>query len=83
MSEQTLDIKNKKYSNRCHFCVSGDSELSFKEVSKLKRFLNEREMIIPRQKSRLCAFHQRRLSNSIKKARYLALLPVGGRKNLE
>ncbi|KKP69839.1 30S ribosomal protein S18 [candidate division CPR3 bacterium GWF2_35_18] len=74
---------NKGYINYCYFCVDGEKEISCKDVAKLKRFLNERDMVISRQKTRLCAYHQRKLSSSIKKARFLALLPVGGRKNLD
>ena len=73
----------KGYINYCYFCVDGEKEISYKDVAKLKRFLNERDMVISRQKTRLCAHHQRILSNSIKRARFLALLPVGGRKNLD
>lgn len=73
----------KGYISYCYFCVDSEKGISYKDVAKLKRFLNERDMVIPRQKTRLCAYHQRKLSSSIKKARFLALLPVGGRKNLD
>lgn len=80
MSEKKVKPK-KKYSSKCYFCFN-EEDVSYKDVNQLKRCSNERGMIVPRQKTRLCAYHQRKLSSAIKKARLLALLPVGGRKNI-
>lgn len=65
---------------KCHFCLS-EKEVNFKDIARLQRYINERGMIIPRQKTRLCAKHQRQVSSAIRKARLFALLSVGGRKN--
>lgn len=84
-----LNVKNEKdnnsqkgYISYCYLCAEKDKEFSYKDVAKLKRSLNERDMILPRQKTKLCAYHQRHLTNSIKKARFLGLLPAGGRRDL-
>ena len=39
------------------------------------RFVNERGKILPRRMSGNCAKHQRQLSEAIKRARAIALLP--------
>ncbi len=41
----------------------------------LSAFVAERGKIVPRRISGVCAPHQRRLSDAIKKARNIALLP--------
>lgn len=58
----------------CSFCKE-KKEPGFLEVEVLGRFLTERGKIIGRERSGICAKHQRRLTLSIKHARHLALLP--------
>ena len=43
------------------------------------RFISERGKITPRRISGVCAPHQRRLAESIKQARNIALLPFSSR----
>ena len=63
-----------KVVKKCQFCK--DKSLpAFKDVSVLKRYLTERGKILPRLRSGVCAKHQRRLAQSIKRARHLAFLP--------
>jgi small subunit ribosomal protein S18 len=59
----------------CRFCADSDLPLDYKEAKTLRIFLTERHKIIPRRISGNCAKHQRRLSNEIKRARHLAILP--------
>ncbi len=80
--QEDMDEKKMGRSNRCALCLTDEDASLYKDVAKIKRFLNERNMIIPRQKTRLCSYHQRKLSQAVKKARFLSLLPVGGRKNI-
>ena len=47
----------------------------FKEINRLRRYINERGKILPRRMSGNCAKHQRQLSEAIKRARAIALLP--------
>jgi small subunit ribosomal protein S18 len=58
----------------CIFCGK-DSEIDYKDVSKLKRFISERGKILPRRITGNCAKHQRALTVAIKRARHLALMP--------
>ena len=49
--------------------------IDYKDVNRLRRFVNERGKIMPRRMSGNCAKHQRQLSEAIKRARAIALLP--------
>src|SRR5581483_702414 len=59
----------------CQFCVDKISYIDYKDVNRLRRYLNERARIEPRRSTGTCAKHQRRLSMAIKRARTIALLP--------
>ena len=59
----------------CRFCQRNVREIDYKNVGILKRYVLERGKISPRRMTGTCAFHQRRLSTAIKRARLLALLP--------
>ena len=59
----------------CSFCSDKVSNIDYKDVMKLRRFMSERAKILPRRVTGTCAKHQRELTTAIKRARYLALLP--------
>ena len=59
----------------CAFCVDKVDCIEYKDVAKLRRYITERAKILPRRISGCCAKHQRELTTSIKRARYMALLP--------
>ena len=61
---------NRKRRKVCAFCVD-----KVKDAAKLKRFLSERSKILPRRTTGTCAMHQRQLTEAIKRARHVALLP--------
>ena len=52
----------------CAFCVD-------KVAGKLKKYMSERGKILPRRMTGTCAAHQRQLTEAIKRARHIALLP--------
>jgi small subunit ribosomal protein S18 len=58
----------------CLYCQK-EKEPSFKEYDSLRKYLTQRGKIMSRERSGLCAKHQRRLGLEIKKARVLAFLP--------
>lgn len=60
---------------KCPFCESGVKSVSYKDVYQLKKYTSIRGKIIGRDKSGMCARHQRQLTSSVRKARYMALLP--------
>ena len=59
----------------CRFCVEKIDDINYKDVKMLHAFVAERGKIVPRRISGVCAPHQRRLTDAIKKARNIALLP--------
>ena len=59
----------------CRFCVDAKLAINFKDVSTLRQFVTERGKIVPRRISGNCARHQRSLTQAIKQARLLALMP--------
>lgn len=59
----------------CSFCVDKVTVIDFKEPAKLRRYLSDRGKIEPRRKTGTCAYHQRKLTIALKRARHLALLP--------
>jgi small subunit ribosomal protein S18 len=65
----------RKRQRRCRFCKSNVVDIDYKDTSLLKGFINERGKILGAKITRLCAFHQRRLAQAIKRAREIALLP--------
>ena len=59
----------------CQFCVDKVQSIDYKDTAKLRRFVSERSKILPRRVTGTCAKHQRELTDAIKRARHVALLP--------
>ena len=59
----------------CRFCVEKIDDINYKDTRTLQNFISERGKITPRRISGVCTPHQRRLSEAIKQARNIALLP--------
>lgn len=60
---------------RCPFTAAGIRDIDYKDVEKLKRFITDRGKILPRRVTGVSAHHQRQLTQAIKRARLVALLP--------
>lgn len=59
----------------CRFCQRNVRAIDYKAVEILKKYIPDRGKISPRRITGTCAFHQRKLSMAIKRARLMALLP--------
>lgn len=57
----------------------GIEDIDFKDVERLKEFLSEHGKILSRRVTGNRAKHQRRLTRSVKRARFMALLPYVGK----
>ena len=58
----------------CYFCTEKVAPY-FTDIAVLQRYTTDRGKIIGRARSGICAKHQKDLSDSIKYARHLALIP--------
>jgi len=59
----------------CRFCENKVVFVDYKDYKRLGKFTTEVGKIIPRRTSGTCARHQRQLTQAVKRARHLALLP--------
>ena len=58
----------------CVFCGK-DNVIDYKDTAKLKKYVSERDKILPRRITGTCAKHQRALTVAIKRVRHVALMP--------
>ncbi len=59
----------------CQFCAEKIEHVDYKDVTRLRKCISERAKILPRRITGTCALHQRQLTDAIKRARIVALLP--------
>ena len=62
------------------FKLQEGEKIEYKNIPLLQRFLNDRGKILPRRITGITAKEQRRLTEAVKRARFLALLTTGGVK---
>ena len=62
----------------CRFCADKQVSIDYKDPRTLRYFVSERGKIIPRRISGNCSKHQREITEAIKRARNIALLPIAG-----
>ncbi|AYD46970.1 MAG TPA: 30S ribosomal protein S18 [Arachidicoccus soli] len=69
-------IKQEKTKKKfCRFKKYGIHYIDYKDIEFLKKFINEQGKILPRRLSGNSLKYQRKVSDAIKKARQMALLP--------
>jgi small subunit ribosomal protein S18 len=59
----------------CKFCTEKIDNINYKDVRLLSGFVAESGKITPRRLTGVCTPHQRRVTEAIKQARNIALLP--------
>ncbi len=57
------------------FCLANASAINYKDTNTLKRYLSSFGKIVARKRSGVCMWHQRKLAQAIKRARFMGLLP--------
>lgn len=71
----SIETKRTKY---CRFQRSGIRYIDYKDPDFLMKFVNEQGKILPRRITGTSLKYQRRVSNAVKRARHLALMPYVG-----
>jgi small subunit ribosomal protein S18 len=80
--DKAIATGKKQYFRRkkvCRFCVDKVDDINYKDTKMLMSFVSERGKITPRRISGVCTPHQKRLSEAIKQARNIALVPFASR----
>ena len=72
LTPPSVDVKKKKY---CRFKKSGIKYIDYKDGDFLLKLCNEQGKILPRRLTGTSLKYQRKVSQAIKKARHLALMP--------
>lgn len=65
----------KFFKKSCVFCAKGIYHIDYKDVELLNDFIANNGRILPRRITGLCAKHQKMVTNAIKRARIVALMP--------
>ena len=75
-SDEEFNPKFRKIRKKvCVMCANKDYVLDYKNPEQLKKFINEKGKILPRRATGACAKHQRQITQAIKRARHIAVLP--------
>ena len=80
--DKAIATGKKQYFRRkkvCRFCVDKIDDINYKDSKMLSGFVSERGKITPRRISGVCTPHQKRLTEAIKQARSIALIPYASR----
>jgi len=64
---------------QCYFSTNNIKYIDYKDTETLKKFLNPHARILARKRTGVCAKHQRQLAQSVKRARFMGLLPYVSR----
>jgi len=70
-----MPTENVKTEKACYFCVNNISEIDYKDILTMQKFINIYKKILPKKRTGTCSWHQRKLATAIKRARTMALLP--------
>jgi small subunit ribosomal protein S18 len=72
--------QKKVFSRRrvCRLCTDKELVVDYKDAKVLRGFVTERGKIIPKRIFGTCASHQKQVTEAIKRARHLAILPYSG-----
>ena len=72
LNQIDIEIKKEKY---CRFKKSGIKFIDYKDPDFLMKFVNEQGKLLPRRITGTSAKYQKRVSQAVKRARHLAILP--------
>lgn len=69
-----LDSRRRK-KKICQFCKDKVTEIDYKDVAVLRKYMSDRGKIRARRVTGACTSHQRGMAKAVKNAREMALLP--------
>lgn len=80
VEERVAPKRYKKQIRRkvCAFCADKTTLIDYKDVNRFRKYITEKGKIVPRRQTGACARHQRMVTQAIKRARYMALIPYVG-----
>lgn len=64
---------------QCYFSANNIIHIDYKDTEILKKFLNPHARMVAGRRTSVCAKHQRKLAEAVKRARFMALLPFVAR----
>ena len=74
--EEDFNPKFRKMRKKvCTMCANKELVLDYKNYEQMKKFVNEKGKILPRRATGACAKHQREITQAVKRARHIAILP--------
>ena len=77
MSVSQMQVRRPFYRRRksCPFSTDQSPKIDYKDIKLLQRFVSERGKMVPSRITAVSAKAQRELSRTIKRARFIGLLP--------
>ena len=72
LNPPTVEVKKKKY---CRFKKLGIKYIDYKDADFLLKFVNEQGKLLPRRLTGTTLKFQRKVSQAVKRARHIALMP--------
>ena len=72
LNPPSAEIKKKKY---CRFIKLGIKYIDYKDADFLLKFVNEQGKLLPRRLTGTSLKFQRKVSQAVKRARHIALMP--------
>lgn len=64
-----------KKRKKCPFVAAKIEHIDYKDIETLSQFITEKGKILPRRITGVSHYNQKQLTQAIKRARYMALLP--------
>ncbi|MEX0909860.1 MAG: 30S ribosomal protein S18 [Candidatus Paceibacterota bacterium] len=74
-TQESRDSKEKRAKERQYFTTTRVKYIDYKDINILEQFIDTHARIQPKRKTHISARNQRLLSQAIKRARFMALLP--------
>ena len=75
MKDSGKSFRPRRKKKVCIFCAEKIEHIDYKDVARIRKNLTERAKILPRRVTGTCAKHQRQLTEAVKRARKVALIP--------